>query len=160
MTDVRPYEPADYAAVRTCMLELQEFERALEPRRRKSGEAVADDYLAYLEGECRAREGLILLATEGGKVVGFICAWVQRDQDICSSGFDAYGFVSDVVVLPGHGKQGIGRLLLTSVDKAMQSKEIYMIKLFALARNAVARETYRKAGYREYEVMFLKELSK
>ena len=140
------------------MLELQEFERALEPRRRQPGEDVVAEYLAYLEKECLAKEGLMLLATEDGKVVGFVCAWVQRDEDICSSGFDAYGFVSDVVVLPGHRRQGIGRLLLAHLERAVPHDDITIFKLSVLSRNESVRETYQKAGYREYDVVLLKEL--
>jgi hypothetical protein len=62
MTSIRLYRSGqDRAAVRACIVELQEHERALDPRM-PEGEAMADECLEHLRRRCAECAGTILVA--------------------------------------------------------------------------------------------------
>jgi hypothetical protein len=56
---IRDYEPRHHQQLRACMVELQDFERCLEPAL-PEGEQMADAYLAFLFEKCArlVREGV------------------------------------------------------------------------------------------------------
>ena len=69
---IRPYDPAsDRAAVRGCVVALQDFERALEPSLRPS-EAMADAYLDHILERAAAWSGLLLVAELEDALIGFV----------------------------------------------------------------------------------------
>ena len=66
---IRECEPVrDRAGLRACVVELQEFERAIEPSLPK-GEEMADRYLAHMLRRCGEATGRIFVAEEAGGAV-------------------------------------------------------------------------------------------
>lgn len=68
---IREYRSDDAPVVRRCVVELQEFERAIDPRLR-SGESMADAYWEQLQTRCAAKSGRVFVAEEGETIVGFV----------------------------------------------------------------------------------------
>src|SRR5215468_5566061 len=67
---IREYDALpDRKALRTCVVELQDFERGLEPTLPK-GEEMADRYLAHMLRRCDESLGRVFVADEDGTVVG------------------------------------------------------------------------------------------
>jgi hypothetical protein len=70
---IRAYDGArDAQTLRAFNIEHQDFSRTLEPSW-PEGTAVVDQYVAFLEKECAAHDGCVLLAESRGGVVGFVC---------------------------------------------------------------------------------------
>src|SRR5262245_51144515 len=113
---IREYEPArDRAQVRRCMVELQEFERGLEPALLK-GEAMADGYLAYLLGRCSKTSGRLFVAETDRVVVGLVGVLARVLPDGPDEDPTPCAYVSDLIVLPGYRGRGIGRALLEHAE--------------------------------------------
>ena len=82
---IREYDAAtDAQSLRACFVDLQEFERTLEPDL-PSGAAVADAYLRWMLGRCATWDGAVFVATVGDAAVGFVSVWARVPQDELSS---------------------------------------------------------------------------
>lgn len=157
---IREYRESDRDAVIRCNTYLHNVERSIEPDRRK-GEEVSERYIdERVMGFGGAREGKIYVAEIKDSVIGFTSVWIEHltDGDELTSSLTPYAYVSDIVVMPEHQGKGIGKLLLARAERYARDKKMPVIKLTSLTRNTKAMDVYRRAGYREHEVMMLKYL--
>ncbi|OHD23197.1 MAG: hypothetical protein A2064_12300 [Spirochaetes bacterium GWB1_66_5] len=87
---IRDYDPArDRQQLRACVVELQESERRLESTL-PAGEAMADDYLAFLFRRCAESSGRILVAEVDRVVAGF--AGVLASNQPAGNQYRSLGF--------------------------------------------------------------------
>lgn len=71
MALVREYRSEDEAAVKVCIVELQDFERRIDPKLR-AGASMADEYFDWLIERCAQTVGKIFVAERRGAVAGFV----------------------------------------------------------------------------------------
>lgn len=153
---IREYEPSRHRGqLRTCVVELQDFERGLEPTLPK-GEAMADRYLAHMLDRCAGAAGRIFVAEEDGAVVGFVgvLARVVPEPDEAQ----AYAYVSDLVVLPAYRRRGIGRALLERAEVYARGEGARVLRVGVLAKNEAAARLYRGLGFGDYTIQLNKRL--
>jgi ribosomal protein S18 acetylase RimI-like enzyme len=153
---IREYEPSRHRGqLRACVVELQEFERGLEPTLPK-GEAMADRYLAHVLDRCAGGAGRIFVSEEDGTVVGFVgvLARVVPEPDEAQ----AYAYVSDLVVLPAHRRRGIGRALLERAEAYARGEGARVLRVGVLAKNEAAARLYRSLGFGDYTIQLSKPL--
>jgi ribosomal protein S18 acetylase RimI-like enzyme len=153
---IREYEPSRHRGqLRACVVELQDFERGLEPTLPK-GEAMADRYLAHMLDRCAGAAGRIFVAEEDGAVVGFVgvLARVVPEPDEAQ----AYAYVSDLVVLPAYRRRGIGRALLERAEAYARGEGARVLRVGVLAKNEAAAGLYRSLGFGDYTIQLNKPL--
>ena len=156
---IRDYRPGeDLAAVRTCLIELQEYERALDPRV-PPGAAIADGYLDGLFRRCVSQEGQIFVAEVESGVVGFVSVLTDCRSDAPDDDSTPFAYVDDLVVLPAHRGRGYGRALLSRAEACAAARGRSTLRLRVKGDNRAARGLYARAGYLEYEVELEKRLS-
>ncbi len=85
----------------------------------------------------------IFLAFQGSEVIGIA---------VCFLGFSTFAArplinISDFSVLPAHRGQGIGRLLLESVERKARDMDCCKITLEMQENNHRARQVYEAAGF-------------
>jgi len=153
---IRGYEPSRHRGqLRACVVELQDFERGLEPTLPK-GEAMADRYLAHVLDRCAGGAGRIFVSEENGAVVGFVgvLARVVPEPDEAQ----AYAYVSDLVVLPAYRRRGIGRALLERAEAYARGEGARVLRVGVLAKNEAAARLYRSLGFGDYTIQLNKPL--
>ena len=104
MVRIRVYQPQDQERLEACILELQNFERTLEPDRVEGARMVArnrEELLAIV----RQNRGQIFVAEVNAEVVGFVCVRLEHEEDEYLSTLVDYAYISDLVVLPSHRGQ-------------------------------------------------------
>ena len=106
--------------MRSCVIELQEFERGLEPSLPK-GEDMADAYLAFLLYRCSRAAGRVLVAEVDQVVVGFVVLLARVEPEEPDEDQMPYAYISDLVVLPQYRRRGIGRALLDRAEALARS---------------------------------------
>ena len=161
MASIRAYKPEDSKHVRECFIELQEFERVIEPSR-LPGDAVADAYIDYMFAKCAEYDGTLLVAELDERIVGFVCVWARvkaREVEELINGPSEFAVVSDLVVLPAYRARGLGRALLQAAERFAIEKGSSTIRIGVLARNGSARKIYGRAGYNDSWVMMTKDLT-
>jgi ribosomal protein S18 acetylase RimI-like enzyme len=154
---VRDYREADRPAVRACFVELQDHERALDPRI-PAGELVADGYLEGLFQRCARYAGRLYVAEAEGRVVGFVSVLAACVPDAPDDGTTPYAYVDDLVVLESHRGRGLGQDLLGRAEAYAAACGRSAVRLRVKGGNDGARAFYARAGYAAYEVELEKRL--
>ncbi len=77
MIIIRPYQLSDQTQAEQCIIELQDFERALEPDR-VEGQIIAQRYLQELLTTCQKKMGCHFVAETESQVVGLVCIWLEQ----------------------------------------------------------------------------------
>ena len=154
---IRSYEPADQEQVERCIIELQNFERALESDR-VEGATIARRYLFELLDTCQKQSGQLFVAEVEGQVAGFGCVWLEREPESYLTSLAPYAYISDLVVLPAYRRQGLGSALLAQAEAFAKEQEARALRINVLARNEGAKGVYHQAGFRDYEIRLLKDL--
>jgi ribosomal protein S18 acetylase RimI-like enzyme len=157
MVSIRAYQSEDQERLEACILELQNFEHALEPDRVEGARIVArnrEDLLAII----RQNRGQIFVAEVNAEVVGFVCVCLEHEGGIYLSTLVDYAYISDLVVLPSHRGQGYGTALLQKAEEFARLQGMTMLKIQVLVKNQQATSVYLHAGFRPYELALLKPL--
>ncbi len=152
------YDPEHRDAVVELMAELQDCERLLS-HDRPPGASMAAGHFDYLLGLCEARAGKVFLAVSETKVLGFVCVFLDTDDDgdlHLFPEYKQYGWISDLIVEENHRGSRAASLLLKRAERYCSSVGVRQLKLATLHNNDRARRFYEKSGYAEYEVIFRK----
>jgi len=152
---IRVYREEDATAVRRCVVELQEFERSIDPRLRP-GEEMADRYWESIRARCAEANGRVFVAEQDGTVVGFVAVLAAQRFTELDDPPGTYAFVTDVVIQASHRGRGIGRQLLQHAEAFARGAGATELRIGVLAENTVARRLYRSAGFVPHLEVFVK----
>ncbi len=157
MVSIREYQARDQERVDDCMLELQNFEYALEADRIVGADIAARNREELLATVAQGR-GQIFVAEVDAEVVGFVCVCLEHKEDMYFSTLTDYGYVSDLAVLSAHRGRGYGTALLRKAEEFARQRGMTTLKIQVLVRNQQATSVYQHAGFRPYELSLLKSL--
>ncbi|MGE0722951.1 MAG: GNAT family N-acetyltransferase [Alphaproteobacteria bacterium] len=156
--DIAPYGERDRSALVDFAAAVQDFERAFTPSLRP-GADIGVAYIDYLLDRARQADGLVLVAREDARPVGFIAGWIEVDNDwLVEEAARRHGYVSDLFVVEDRRRRGIARALMEAVEAALREKGCRRLRICSKALNAGAIAAYRRAGYAPYEVILDKML--
>jgi len=154
---IREFEAHDLPSIRSCVEELQEYERRLDPRL-PPGNEIVDPYVELMFERCKKWNGAVFIAETSGRVVGFICICSKYRSEEPEEGPKEYGYVSDLVVTPSERGKGCGRALLERAETFAKMAGTLWLRVGVLASNESARALYDAAGYRPYLEQLEKQL--
>ncbi len=147
MTTVRQYESQDEKAFRSIALENY-IEQMKESQAVTAETPAVQAYLEHIIGIQAGGKGLVLVAEQENKLVGFGCLQLEGE----------YAFMSDLYVTPGKRGQGAGTLLTEKFEERARSMGASRIALRVDADNAGSRNFYIKKQYQEKFVVMSKAL--
>jgi ribosomal protein S18 acetylase RimI-like enzyme len=139
------------------MVELQDFERSLEPAL-PEGEHMADAYLEFLFERCTRWGGKVFVAEIDEAIVGFVGVLTRVPPDAPDEHQSEYAYISDLVVLPSHRQRGIATALLQHAEAFARANSAKILRIGVLASNQVALALYHKKGFIDYQVQLVKVL--
>lgn len=156
---VRPYSPADARAIEALIVEMQEFERAIDPRL-LPGREMAAEYRVDMELRCRTHAGAIFVAEASEAVVGFVAVQARVPTIELDQPPGHYALISDLSVAALHRSQGIGRQLLLAAEAFAEESCADELRIAVLAGNDPAIHLYGSVGFEPYLHLLAKPLSK
>jgi len=156
MHTIREYAPSDRPAILDCAAELQDYEKTLEGDR-LPGSEIAEKHLAYLLHHCEKKSGRILVGLVANRIMGYVAGWLETDFGEHFVPSRVTGYISDLVVRREVRGGGLGRALLEAGEGYLRDRGATSLSLYTLARNSRARLFYVAAGYRDYEVVLIKQ---
>ena len=102
-----------------------------------------------------AGTAIFVAEDEKGVALGFIN--LQTGNDYYNR--EAHGHIADVIVAPEGEGRGIGRRLIEKGEEWARAQGYRWLTLSVFAQNLQAREVYKRLGYGEDIMKYVKELS-
>jgi ribosomal protein S18 acetylase RimI-like enzyme len=152
---IRDYEPHHRPQLRACMVELQDFERNLQPAL-PEGEQMADAYLGSLFEKCARWCGKVFVAEVDNAIVGFVGVLSRVPPETPDEARAHYAYISDLVVLPPYRRRGIGSALLKHAEAFARDNGAKTLRIGVLAGNPIALNLYHRRGFVDYHVQLVK----
>jgi ribosomal protein S18 acetylase RimI-like enzyme len=159
-SNIREYQPeCDAQGVRECFIELQNFERSLEPEL-PEGHVTADAYLAAMFAHGEESAGKVFVAEVDGAVIGFVSVWAKVRPTEPGEPPIEYAYISDLVVLPAYRGHRLGHALMQRAEEYVSEQGTTIVKIGVLAKNTGAKQLYNELGFTDYHVQLVKRLPK
>jgi len=155
---IREYDQdSDFAQLRDCVIELQDFERQIDARL-PAGQDIAEEYITQMRFRCRSCDGQILVADLDGDVVGYVTLLNRVQSDELHEGETEYGLVADLVIKEAHRGTGLGRKLMQAAEAAATAYGVRWLRVSVMSANTSARNLYLSSGFSELYAEFEKDL--
>ena len=148
----------DVPRLRQCLIELQNFERALDPRL-PLGEDIVDAYIPDMLQRCRECNGTVLVAEVDKQVAGYVTIMAKVSSEEIGAGNVEFGLVTDIVVLQSYRGTGLGKELLAAAEAYARANGVKWLRIGALAANDAARTMYSSTGFAGLYVELEKDLT-
>jgi ribosomal protein S18 acetylase RimI-like enzyme len=154
---IRPAGPGDLPALSRLGALLVQEHHDFDPRRFISATARTElGYASWLGSQLAEPDVIVLVAERVGDVLGYVYGAVEGHDYMSLRG--PAGVLHDIVVDPAHRREGVGRLLLDSAVKALESRGVPCIVLWTATRNAPAQRLFERAGFRPTMVEMTRDL--
>jgi ribosomal protein S18 acetylase RimI-like enzyme len=151
-------EKVHLIGVQACVIELQDFERSLDPRM-PSGSEIVDDYVPRMMYRCKHCDGQVLVAEVDSEVAGFTTILTKVKSEEIEDGEIEYGLVSDLIVASKFRRQGLGRKLLEAAESYARVNEVRWLRIGVLAENHSANALYESLDFKKLYVEREKQLT-
>ena len=157
-TMIRDCDPGrDRNGLRSCIVEMQDFERSVEPML-PAGVDMADSYVELLLNRCSGTSGRVFIAEADQTVVGFVGVIASVAPNEPDEEATPYTYISDLVVLPAYRRRGIGSALLRQAEAYARERGMTLLRINVLAKNQLAGRLYRTLGFSDYRIQLVKRL--
>ena len=155
---IRPARPADAPALGRLGAYLVAEHHAFDPKRFIAPlPNLAERYGSFLVSQIERPDMIVLVAERDGAVVGYAYAGVEGSDYMALRG--PAGVLYDLVVDPGHQRQGIGTKLLDAALADLARLGAPRVVLFTADKNHVAQAMFGGAGFRRTMIEMTRELS-
>lgn len=154
---IREYTKDDVEGIKQCLVEIQEFEKMLDPNR-LSGIAIAHEYLEHLLQVSRQEKGKVFVVEINNEIVGMISVVIETDMRHFRKAGKA-AFISDVIILPEYKDKGIMKELLEKAEEYAKGKEVKVIQTAVLSKHAEGIDGFTRNGFHTYELVLNKKIS-
>jgi GNAT superfamily N-acetyltransferase len=141
--------PADEPAILAFINGLQDYEAAFEPDRRRDPN-FAIEHWRELQHRCAEKHGIMLIAEEGGKAVGWAFAHDEKAEVFVVEPERSHGFLAELFLMPEARGKGLGRALIEGCEAWARGRGHKLLTVGVLAKNPAAIRAYEGAGYAPY----------
>lgn len=151
---VRPYRGSDFGDLKQLMIALQSFERALDPARTVPDNAFAEWYAGKLFDAVNEQQGLVLIAEEEGRAVGYAAGYASEEWEYR----DTYFNIAELCVLPDCRGRGIGTALMKAMEEHATSAGYKRLGIGVIASSERVHGLYRRLGFADHVVQLTKTI--
>jgi ribosomal protein S18 acetylase RimI-like enzyme len=113
-------------------------------------------YGSYLGSQLGNPDIVVLVAEDGGEVLGYTFAGVEGYDYMSLRG--PAGVLHDIVVDPAHRGRGVGRALLDATLAELKTRGAPRVVLSTAERNEPAQRLFARAGFRRTMIEMTREL--
>jgi ribosomal protein S18 acetylase RimI-like enzyme len=117
---------------------------------------MAETYGNFLISQTSRPEMIVLVAEQAGEIVGYAYAGMEGNDYMALRG--PAGALYDLVIDPGHRRQGIGTRLLDAALEALAKLGAPRVVLFTADKNHGAQQMFEQANFRRTMVEMTREL--
>lgn len=143
--------PADEPAILSFIDGLQDYEAAFEPDRRRDPD-FAVEHWREVQHRCAEKHGVMLIAEDDGKPVGWAFAHDQNAELFVVVPERRHGYLAEIFLLPQARGKGLGRALIAACEDWARGRGHKLLTIGVLAKNPGAIRAYEGVGYEPYIV--------
>lgn len=142
--------------------DLQDHEAGVDPFKlvvKKEG--FGRVYVDWLFERAAKEDGAVFVAEADGKVVGMVSPMIQqyaKHEVLGRSSSNPYGYVTDLFVAPEFRGQDVGTQLMAKAEEYFKEKGCDFATVGVLAPNKGTWNFYKKIGYTERYIDFIKKI--
>jgi ribosomal protein S18 acetylase RimI-like enzyme len=155
MAEVHNATKTDLDAAVGLWRQLAAYHAALDPAF-SPAEDAEETFRKFLKKSLRRRDALVLVAVEGGKVVGLCTAYIHLSPPLFRP--DRIGNVADLVVDEAFRRRGIGTALVGEARRWLERNNVGRCRAMVATLNDSSRAFWQKAGFTEHVVVLEKTL--
>jgi ribosomal protein S18 acetylase RimI-like enzyme len=153
---VRAARPADVSALGRLGALLVRLHHGFDPERFIApGPGTEAGYGGFLGSELERAEAIILVAEQGGAVVGYVYAGMEGNDWMALRG--PAGAIYDIVVDPECRGRGAGRRLLDAALGELAARGAPRVVLSTATPNETAQRLFAGAGFRSTMIEMTRE---
>ncbi|KKQ35868.1 MAG: hypothetical protein US52_C0014G0013 [candidate division WS6 bacterium GW2011_GWA2_37_6] len=115
------------------------------------------DAREYLLNAIENDEPHLLVASENGNLVGFV-TFDKGKEEYSDTKIKEFVEVKEIFVLPEFRGKGIGRMLLSEVEKFSKKENLGWVKLQCSTKNPDALKFYESMDYRDRQRLLYKKV--
>src|SRR6478609_7095328 len=141
--------PQDEPAILAFINGLQDYEAGFEPNRRLDPN-FAVEHWRDLQYRCAEKHGVMLIAEDEGKAVGWAFAHDQLGELFVVEPERSHGYLAELYVVPAARGKGLGRALIEGCEAWARGRGHKLLTVGVLAKNPAAIRAYEGAGYAPY----------
>ncbi|QQS44573.1 GNAT family N-acetyltransferase [Candidatus Roizmanbacteria bacterium] len=153
---IREYTNHDVDGIKQCLIELQDFERMMDPHRLE-GIKIAHEYLEHLLEVCEAGRGKIFVVEIDGNIVGMVSVYIEEDKKHFRKA-RKFALISDLIVMQEYKDQGIIKELLGKTEEYAKSKQVTSLHAPILKGHDESVNGYLRNGFKEFEIVVRKQI--
>ena len=128
---------------------LQDHEAAFEPDRRRDSD-FAVEHWRDLQHRCAERHGIMLIAEEDAKPVGWAFAHDEKAEVFVVEPERTHGYLTELFLLPQARGKGLGRALIEACEAWARERGHKLLTVGVLSQNRSAVRAYECTGYAPY----------
>jgi len=120
-----------------------------EPDRRRDP-SFAIEHWRDLQHRCAEKHGIMLIAEDAGKPVGWAFAHDERAEVFVVEPERRHGYLTELFLLPEARGKGLGRALIEACEAWARERGHRLLTVGVLSHNRSAIRAYEGAGYAPY----------
>jgi ribosomal protein S18 acetylase RimI-like enzyme len=144
--------------LRAYVIELQDFERSIDPRL-PAGSEIVDEYVPQMLMRCKSCKGQIFMAEVDGNIAGYVTVLTDVSSGELEDGDMQYGLIADLLVGKKYRGLGLGRKLIDAAESYAKDHDVEWLRIAVLAKNKPAIEMYNSSGFSSLFVELEKNLN-
>lgn len=141
---IRRATEADLPGLVRLWIEFMDFHADTSLRFVRSADA-AERWTAYLTGKLTEDDVRVLVADDGGELVGYLMAFVAEYPPIVEA--RRFGFVQEIAVTAGRRREGIAHRLFAEAERWLVDLGLPHIELRIDTDNEGSRSFWRREGF-------------
>ena len=134
-------------AIGNLWLEFMRYHQDIDPIFTPRDGAVSDFEDEQVRRLMKSEDGLVLVALDRGRVVGYSLSEIRSSRGI---ELETFGAVDHLAVTASYRRRGIGEEMLGEILKWFQSRNIDRVELEVAAKNQVAYSFWKKHEFTDY----------
>lgn len=147
----------DMGPLRALMVALQDRQRQENPDL-PTGEELVDGYLKYMWRRIDKHRGQLILAEQGGQLVGFLSVLTHKPRREPDDPAKEHAEIAELYVDPQVRGQGIARRLVDRAAECAREAAVAELRVGAAADNQAVAQLYGHLGFRPLMTLYGKKV--
>lgn len=115
---------------------------------------VSDKQKTIIEKRIKSRKEIFLVAEKENKIIGLVDGYILDNNHH----IEKVGYLDHLCVHNNFRKLGIANKLINEFSNRMKKKNVLYLKLNAFEKNIPAISLYKKLGFEEYSIYYIKKI--